>query len=170
MVRLDGVIVALIVGLSTTSAAHAQETGIAGIDWKRGPWEHLSEHIGTYHYDAVLGDRQVLAAIERLLGNKKQELIERLAVYGPINFETGCLVLYGNKPHRGGVDMARLDVCLNTGRVRAAIMVNSKITVYASDPVHHLPNGFRFWIHGVNDLKHTGRLPSDVRHVVTPGE
>src|SRR3546814_5809338 len=49
--------------LPAAAPAHAEE-----IDWKAGKLGHLAPHIGTYRYDAVLGDPAVKATLEALVG------------------------------------------------------------------------------------------------------
>src|SRR3546814_10985075 len=88
--------------LPAAAPAHAEE-----IDWKAGKLGHLAPHIGTYRYDAVLGDPAVKATLEALVGADLAAVIAtNLTAAGPNDFVGGHLVLRGIDPHPGGEEEA----------------------------------------------------------------
>ena len=107
---------------------HAQE-----IDWKTGRLGHLAAYIGTYRYDKVLDDPAVRAALVSLGGTETDVIVENLTVAAPIDFISGQLVLRGNAPHRGGLEEAIVLVRIFDGTVRAALLHQGHMSLYARD-------------------------------------
>ncbi len=105
-----------------------------GIDWKEGALAHLAPYIGTYEYDAVLDDATVQTALRDLVGEKLPIFRRNLSVSGPIDFSSGNLVLSGLAPHQGGAEEAMILIKIYDGTVRAGLLHQSKMTLYARDP------------------------------------
>jgi hypothetical protein len=103
------------------------------IDWKNGTLGHLAPHIGTYRYDAVLGDPAVKAALEKLAGADLPVIVANLAVAGPIDFVGGHLVLRGLAPHQGGEEEAMVLVKIYDGSVRAGLLHAGRLRLFAPD-------------------------------------
>jgi len=103
------------------------------IDWKNGTLGHLAPHIGTYRYDAVLGDTAVKAALEKLAGAEVPVIVANLAVAGPIDFVGGHLVLRGLAPHQGGEEAAMVLVKIYDGSVRAGLLHAGRLRLFAPD-------------------------------------
>ena len=116
--RFRPVVSLLLLGgmLCTATAALGRD-----IDWKEGKLGHLSQYIGTYHYDAVLDDPKVAAALHALAGSASRILRANLNVVAPIEFVDECLVLQGNAPHEGGSEEAMVLIKPYDGTVRAAL-------------------------------------------------
>lgn len=67
----------------------------------------LRRHLGQYPRDIDLWGHPLLAQrILALLGNRHATFLENIRVQGPLSEENGLLFVTGNKPHKGGVDMA----------------------------------------------------------------
>ena len=144
-VAITFTVAAILIVLS--AAAPAQE-----IDWKKGKLGHLIKLIGTYDTDALLDDPQVKQALAQVIGKDVGLLKENLAVRGPIDFIDGDLVLTGLAPHGGHTEEATLWVSVYDGSVRAVIMHEGKVTIYAKDSRYdHLPAPFRNYVRNLID-------------------
>jgi hypothetical protein len=125
---------ALLAAFLLATAAFVGPGRAEEIDWKAGALGDLAPHIGTYRYDAVLGDPRVKAALETLVGaDLAPTFTANLAVAGPIDFVGGHLVLRGNAPHRGGEEEALVLVKLYDGSVRAALLHAGRLTLFAPE-------------------------------------
>jgi hypothetical protein len=150
MARLSLAAAAVLIVLSAVAA----KPGVDDMDWKEGKLGHLSRFIGTYHYDTVLDDPQVKQALAQTVGNDVGLLKENLAARSPIDFIEGNLVLSGLEPHMGGIEQATLWIRVYDGTVLAAIMHESKVTIYGVGPGEsakgsrygHLPREFRDFV------------------------
>jgi hypothetical protein len=125
-------VAAVLIVLSAVAAKSG--ANIDDMDDKEGKLGHLSRFIGTYHYDAVLDDPQVKQALAQTVGDDVGLLKENLAARGPIDFIEGNLVLSGLAPHQGGIEMATLWIRVYDGTILAAIMHESKVTIYGVGP------------------------------------
>lgn len=122
------------------------------VDWKKGKLGRLVGLIGTYNYDALLDDPQVVQATKLVVGKDVGLLKENLATRGPIDFIDGNLVLAGLAPHMGGAEEAAIWVKVYDGSVRAVIMHQGKVTIYAKDMQYdHLPAQFRGYVRNLLD-------------------
>jgi hypothetical protein len=82
-------------------------------------------------------------------------LKQNLATRGPIDFIDGNLVLTGQAPHMGGAEEAALWVKVYDGSVRAVIMHQGKVTIYAKDMQYdHLPGELRSYVRNLFDPGH----------------
>jgi hypothetical protein len=134
------------------------------MDWKKGKLGHLITLIGTYNNDALLEDPQVKQALTQVVGKDVGLLKDNLAVRGPIDFIDGNLVLIGLAPHGGGTEEATLWVSVYDGSVRAAIMHEGKVTIYAKDGrYYHLPGPFRNYVRNLVDPLYDIEPPPGVR-------
>ena len=130
-------------------------TSAQDVDWKKGKLGRLVGLIGTYNNDALLDDPQVKQATRLVVGKDVGLLKENLATRGPIDFIDGNFVLAGQAPHMGGAEEAAIWVKVYDGSVRAVIMHQGKVTIYAKETQYdHLPTQFR----------------SYVRNLVAPGD
>ncbi len=134
----------VVFGLWATSYAAAFAEAV---DWKDGALGHLSEHIGTHNYQAILHDEIVARELRRLLGDDIDLLHDRLVVHSPIGFSGTCIALHGNAPRKGGGEMAYLSMCPRTGDIAVALAADGHVEVYASTTNYsHLDHGVRQWI------------------------
>jgi hypothetical protein len=121
-------------------------------DWKKGKLGHLVRLIGTYNNDALLDDAQVKQAMRLVVGKDVGLMKDNLATRGPIDFIDGNLVLTGLAPHMGGTEEAPLWVKVYDGSVRAVIMHQGKVTIYATDMRYdHLPGQLRSYVRNLLD-------------------
>lgn len=163
-------LLAATMALSFTGAALAQEDADA-IDWKKGgKWEALAGHIGTYNYDAVLGDNGVKTELGLLTKGASLDLSSEFEVKAPIGFENDCLVMKGNRVHKGDTNRSYLEVCLFQGTINLAIYDHADITVYTKfQNYHHLSDGMRTWIYFQNNSADTlTQRPDNVQMVIQP--
>lgn len=147
----------------------AQEV-VNDIDWKTGgAWSDLSTHIGTYHYDDVLNDERVAAALEQQLGADTFAAVRNnLATRNPIGFEDDCMLLSGNAVSAGGTQSAYVAVCLYKGVVHTALHQGDNITLFtAAEKYDYLPYAMKLWLYG---QKHTDvfKLPDGVTLKLAP--
>jgi len=156
-VAITFTVAAILIVLS--AAAPAQE-----IDWKKGKLGHLIKLIGTYDTDALLDDPQVKQALAQVIGKDVGLLKENLAVRGPIDFIDGDLVLTGLAPHGGHTEEATLWVSVYDGSVRAVIMHEGKVTIYAKENHYdYLPGLFRNYVRNLLDPNYDDEPPPGVR-------
>lgn len=103
------------------------------IDHKVGALGALSRFIGTFHYDAVLDNPDVNAALDAAMGKPEKAALRRnLGVMAPIAFSDEFIILQGNKPHAGATDTAILAIRLSDGAVHAVIHRNGTVKIYRS--------------------------------------
>lgn len=149
---------------SFTSAALAQEKEI--IDLKKGPWSRLVEYVGTNNYDAVLDDKDVKKATDKLLKGHDVDLKTAFQVQTPIKYEGECLALSGNPQSQADTNRAYMEVCVG-GSVNLAVYNNGKVTVYAtSNNYEYLTDGMRSWIYFQSKDIDLFAAPKDVQFVV----
>jgi hypothetical protein len=141
-------IAAILVVLSAPTSAQ-------DVDWKKGKLGDLARLIGTYNNDALLNDPQVKQAMTLVLGKDVGLLKQNLATRGPIDFIDGNLVITGQAPPMGGAEEAALWVKVYDGSVRAVIMHQGKVTIYAKDMQYdHLPGELRSYVRNLFDPGH----------------
>src|SRR3546814_5471223 len=122
-------LLAFLPGLASFAPAHAEE-----IDWKAGRLGHLAPTIGTYRYDAVLGDPAVKAALETLAGTDLAAVLAaNLTVAGPLDLVGGHLVLRGIAPHQGGEEEAIVLIKIYDGSLRAALLHEGRMRPFAPE-------------------------------------
>ncbi len=127
-----GRLLPLIAVLCTT--IWAALSGVAqATDWKQGTLGHLSQYIGTYDYNAILSDPAVQSALQDLAGPDTEIIVANLDVASSVAFIDGFLVLRGNAPHRGGLDEALVMIKVFDGQVRAALLHDNRMTLFAAD-------------------------------------
>lgn len=95
------------------------------------------------------------------MAREYEHLITNLMVTGPVDLISGSIVIEGNAPHKGGEEMAVLDLNLATGIIRAAIYSNTKIIIYSDKDKYdgildknnyeQLPTSILNWIVVVNN-------------------
>jgi hypothetical protein len=125
----------------------SDSTSAQDVDWKKGKLGRLAGLIGTYNNDALLDDQQVKQAMRQVVGKDVGLLKQNLATRGPIDFIDGNLVLAGQAPHMGGDEEAAIWVKVYDGSVRAVIMHQGKVTIYAKETQYdHLPVQFRSYV------------------------
>lgn len=104
------------------------------LDWKQGRLGHLAHAIGTYRYDEVLADPEVMDALATLMpAEARAAMVQNLQVVGPIDFIAGHLVLSGNRPHHGDEDTAMVWIKVFDGTVRVILRQGGKATLYARE-------------------------------------
>jgi hypothetical protein len=123
-------------------------TSAQDVDWKKGKLGRLAGLIGTYNNDALLDDPQVKQAMTLAVGKDVGLLRQNLATRGAIDFIDRNLVLAGQAPHlMGGAEEAAIWVKMYDGSVRAVIMHQGKVTIYAKEAQYdHLPAQFRSYV------------------------
>jgi hypothetical protein len=101
----------------------------------------------------LIGRRASLGAMTQVVGKDVSLLKQNLATRGPIDFIDGNLVLAGQAPHMGGDEEAAIWVKVNDGSVRAVIMHQGKVTIYAKETQYdRLPAQFRGYVRNLVPL------------------
>lgn len=146
--------------------AQAQEEDI---DWKHGAWGDLSTHIGTYHYEAVLDDARVAAALKKQLDEETLTTLKtNLETQTPIGFEDDCLLLSGNAPSQANEEAAFVAVCLYDGKVHTALKEKGEITLYTNAQKYsYLPQNLQLWVYTQKNPE-AYQLPQGVQIILTP--
>jgi hypothetical protein len=98
---------------------------------KVNEYEYLKKYAGEYANKEVLGDSKINPILRNMMGNEYDHLISNLDVTGPLDLINGSVVISGNARHRGGEEMAIIDITLYTGIIRAAIASHGKIIIYS---------------------------------------
>ena len=138
----------------------ASAAGGQNIDRKQGEWGHLAEYIGTYNYEAVLGDDEVSEKLTSMLGNDLERLQRNLTVHGVIGFNGSCLTLTGNAPRRGFDENAYLNVCLSRGSVDVVLTGDGVIQIYSEkSQFRHLDWILRSWVFSFQSDDHFASIP-----------
>lgn len=122
----------------------------APINWtKGGKWSDLTRYIGTYDYSGLLEEKDVRAALKKLLGDRRTiDLQDEFAVQAPIGFENDCLILKGNPPQKGDIRRAYMTVCLHQGTINLALWNTGKTEIFTAHAQYQfLPEGLRSWIY-----------------------
>lgn len=143
-----------VVLLVAVIAAVAQD-----LDWKTGKLGHLAPYIGTYRYDAILDDPTVNSALRTLAGADTAHIVANLDVASPIAFVDGNLVLRGNAPHRGGLEEAIMLVKIYDGTVRAALLHDGRMKLFARDSEYvYVPDPLKYFLRP-RQTEPAGELP-----------
>ena len=134
---------------------------VEDIDWKAGKLSRLAKHIGTYHYETVLRDPDVDAALNKLMATKeKNVLVKNLQVNPPIAFSGTHMIIRGNKPHSGLSDTALVALSLKDGSVHVLVQHANKVNVYSAEPSKaNIPGVF---------LDEVRRFETDCVHLIDP--
>jgi hypothetical protein len=147
------------------SSAPQMATGgsVDDIDWKVGKLSHLAKHIGTYHYETVLTDPDVDAALNKFMATEEKKiLVKNLQVRPPIAFSGTHMILSGNKPHSGSSDTALIALSLKYGSIHVLVQHASKVKVYSAEPFKaNIPGDF---------LSEVQRFNLDCVHMLDPCE
>lgn len=124
-----GLAVALVVTLLPGASAATDN-----VDLKRGVLGHLFPVVGTFHYETVLADPTVEAAIDRMLGPVALYLPDSFQIIAPIDFVGGALVLSGQASQdEGAFQATRIWVDLRNGFVAVAVKHEGAVTAYTED-------------------------------------
>lgn len=146
--RIAPLIALLCAAVWVALAGTAQAT-----DWKQGKLGHLSAHIGTYNYDAILGDPAVRSALQDLAGPDVETIVINLDVASSVAFIDGFLILRGNAPHQGGLEEAFVMIKVFDGQVRAALLHDSRMTLFAADTEYeYVPRELRDFVQPRTDF------------------
>jgi hypothetical protein len=131
--------------------------------WKNGRLARLAPLIGTDAYATVLKDPDVSVALAaRMTPADLKTLVLNLG-HPTIQYIGGHLVLEGFRPHLGGQEMATVWIDLDGGKVRAAMLHEGRMHVFAdSHEFRGLPPALRAWI--VSPLTHEEAPPGIVWH------
>jgi hypothetical protein len=126
--------------LTLALAAPAQE-----LDWKHGKLGRLSPLIGTYEYEKVLTDPDVVDALATLLPPEILPVVrENLEVAASIDFIAGHLVLSGNRAHYGGEEMAWVWLSIYDGTAKVVLLHEGVLTLFAvAERYEYLPIDLR---------------------------
>ncbi len=136
-------------------------------------FKYLKKYAGEYSSDEILNDKKIQPIIKKMMGKDYEHLIRNLSVTGKVDLISGSIVIGGNAPHRGGEEMAILDINLYTGIIRAAIFTQKKIFIYSDkekydkfidkNKYEHLPISIKDWIAVVNkNLSSRSNKPQNV--------
>jgi hypothetical protein len=118
-------------------------------------FSHFKVFAGDYKSYEVLEDKILKPILKKILGKEYQHFINNLDVIGSVDLISGGIALEGNASHKGGEEMAKLDVNLYNGVVTAAIFSKGKIDIYTDrkgykkqDPDNYmsLPISIKDWI------------------------
>ncbi len=131
---------------------------------------HFKSYAGDYKSYDILEDKKLKPILKKILGKDYQHFVSNLDVIGSVDLISGGICLEGNASHKGGEEMAKLDVNLYTGIVTAAILSKGKIDVYTDrkdykkqdkDNYMNLPISIKDWVALiVTDLKYRFDKPS----------
>lgn len=115
---------------------------------KRGKLDQLGQFAGTYRYEAILAEPGVTEALVGLAGKEAAEQIQsNLQVRSPVAMIDRDLVLRGNAPHEGGENEAMVMINLLDGSVRAALLHQEKLTLFARDHEYrYIPRELREFV------------------------
>lgn len=169
MVMMSSLRLSLILAFLFAAPAAAQET-TNSIDWKTGgAWSDLSSYIGTYNYDAVLGDERVADALKAQLGDAVLETLHNnLATRNPIGFEDDCMLLSGNAVSAGDTQSAFVAVCIYKGVVHTALHQGNDISLFtAAEKYDYLPYAMKLWLYGQTNAD-VYKLPDGVTLKLAP--
>jgi hypothetical protein len=139
--------------LAAAGAAHAQST------------PPLRKYVGSPDYPALLKEPAVKANLQAVVGKQLPTLMRNLNVASDIDRIGGALAVVGNAPHKGGEEEGVICVSEYDGKVEAAILSKSRITVFAKDPNYeYLMLCIKDWITQVNS-QHRDRFkqPNNVQ-------
>jgi hypothetical protein len=137
---IAGIAIAACSTLSTPHDAAAQ-------DVCPGAWARLLPYAGSYDTDALLGDRDVAAALSSLLGAQRDHLLANLSVRGAADLVSCNLVIEGNADHRGGEENAIVAISLGSGTVAAAMLSDGRVKIYAvGDDYFSVPIPIKDWL------------------------
>lgn len=164
-------LLAAAITVSFAGAASAQQDNANNIDWKKGgKWSQLAQYIGTYQYNTVLQDTAVKTELERITKGYDIDLSAEFEVSAPIGFQNDCLIMQGNRVHKGDTNRAYLETCLFQGTVNFAVFDHDKIIIYTSfKEYRHLSEGMRNWIYFQNNpTTATTQKPDTVQMVTQP--
>jgi hypothetical protein len=116
--------------------------------WKNDRLGRLARFIGTSAYASVLKDPDVESALAALMSPVDlKTLVINLSVHSVIGYLGGNLVLEGNRPHAGGQEMGAVWINLRDATVRAAMLHEGRVHVFAKDARYgDLPAPLRAWI------------------------
>jgi len=133
---------------------------------------HLKQYGGDYYSDQVLNDSKVNPILKKMMGKEYQHLRDNLSVTGAVDVISGAIVIQGNADHKGGEEMAIIDINPFTTVIRTAIFSKGKITVYCSKESDEyfkstdyfsLPVSIKDWIAVViTNLEYRMNKPSNV--------
>jgi len=98
----------------------------------KNDFTHLKQYGGEYYSDQVLDDAKVNPLLKKMMGKEYQHLRDNLSVTGAVDVIAGAIVIQGNADHKGGEEMAIVDINPYTTVIRAAIFSKGTITVYCS--------------------------------------
>jgi hypothetical protein len=122
-------------------------------------------------YD-ILEDKKLKPILKKILGKEYQHFVSNLDIIGSVDLISGGICLEGNASHKGGEEMAKLDVNLYTGIVTAAILSKGKIDVYTDrkdykkhdqENYMNLPISIKDWIAVLStDLKYRFDKPKNL--------
>lgn len=138
----------------------------------KNDFTHLKQYGGDYYSDQVLNDTKVNPLLKKMMGKEYQHLRDNLSVTGAVDVIAGAIVIQGNADHKGGEEMAIIDINLYSTVIRAAIFSKNKITVYCSkesdeyfksNDYFSLPVSIKDWIAVVNtNLEYRMNQPKNV--------
>lgn len=96
-----------------------------------GTRSDLFAYVGTYQWAGVLGDADLGASLDQLLGPDRSLLETNLAVAGSMDMVACHLVIAGNAERQGGTETAILAVNLVNGSIAAGIQSGGRIRVFS---------------------------------------
>jgi hypothetical protein len=116
--------------------------------WKNDRLARLARFIGTGAYTSVLKDPEVESALAALMSPADlKTLVINLGMSSVIGYLGGNLVLEGFRPHAGGQEMAAVWINLRDATVRAAMLHEGRVHLFARDARYgDLPAPLRRWI------------------------
>jgi len=96
----------------------------------------LRRHLGQYPRDIDLWSHPLLAQrIRALLGDRHPTFIENIRVQGPLTEENGLFFVTGNKPHKGGTDMAAITIDPVNDKIQVWLATKGKVENFSeADP------------------------------------
>lgn len=93
----------------------------------------LRKYVGSVDYPALLKEPVVKANLQAVVGKQLPALMRNINVTSDIDRVGGALAIVGNAPHKGGEEEGVICVAEYDGKVEAAILSQSRITVFAKD-------------------------------------
>lgn len=162
--------IAIVLSIAFPLAAGAMEEctpklALGETDWKRGKLYYLAPYIGTDKAGVIIKDPIIAKALKDLSGKESAQLIrDNLFVHSPVNFIDGDIVITGNAAHQGRTERAILVVTLHSGEVRAGLLHEGKVILYAREKNYSfLPSALHeFAENSLLDHRNAQELPHGV--------
>ena len=136
-----------------------------------GTLNKLLPYAGTYLTDQLLGEPEVTAGLQQLLGKEVDHLRSNISVTGAVDLIACHLVISGNAEHEGGSEQGIVAINVMSGTISAALTTGGRIDVYVDgDSYYAVPISIRDWLAVVStELRYRFDLPANARQLPPQG-